>query len=258
MRRMPRTRRLKSETGIYHVVLRGINKQTIFEDEEDNEMFLLTLDQYKRRSGYKLLAYCLMGNHVHLLMKTEYESLGQCFKRIGASYVYWYNMKYYRVGHLFQDRYKSEAVETDDYLRAVIRYIHWNPLKAGIVKRLEDYTWSSYLEYLGLNDTYHVDKDFVLKLFNEDKAQAIVDFKAFNEIETDDHCLDISNKKRMSDEMAIRLIKKKFSVKSSKDIGDFDPEQKKGCVLYLLDKGLSVLQISRVTGISRYFILNHK
>ncbi|MEA1884603.1 MAG: transposase [Thermotogota bacterium] len=70
------------------VGLRGINKQTIFEDEEDNEMFLLTLDQYKQKSGYKLLAYCLMGNHVHLLMKTEDETLGQCFKRISASYVY--------------------------------------------------------------------------------------------------------------------------------------------------------------------------
>src|SRR6056297_2046604 len=230
MKSMPRTRRLKSETGIYHVVLRGINKQTIFEDEEDHEMFLQTLDQYKKKSGYKILAYCLMGNHVHLLMKTEDESLGQCFKRIGASYVYWYNMKYYRVGHLFQDRYKSEAVETDDYFKAVIRYIHRNPLKAGMVARLEDYTWSSYREYLGLNDTYHVDKDFVLKLFNEDQAEAIKDFKAFNEIENDDRCLDISNKKRMRDDMAIRIIKKKFSVNSAKDISNFDLEQKQVCV----------------------------
>jgi len=249
---------MKSETGIYHVVLRGNNKQTIFEDEEDNEMFLLTLDQYKQKSGYKLLAYCLMGNHVHLLMKTEDEMLGHCFRRIGASYVYWYNMKYYRVGHLFQDRYKSEAVETDEYLRAVIRYIHWNPLKAGIVKRLEDYTWSSYREYLGLSDEGHVERDFVLSLFHEDMEQAVADFKVFNEIESEDRCLDISNKKRMSDEMAIQLIKKKFTVQSSKDIGAFDPEQKEASIKYLLDKGLSVIQISRVTGIGRYFIINHK
>ena len=245
---------MKSETGIYHVVLRGINKQTIFEDDEDNEKFLLTLNQYKKKSGYKILAYCLMGNHIHLLMKTEDESLGQCFKRIGVSYVQWYNMKYYRVGHLFQDRYKSEVVETDDYFKAVIRYIHWNPLKARIVTRLVDYPWSSYREYLGLSSEFHVDKDFVLKLFHEDSAQAIVEFKMFNEIETDDRCLDISEKKRMSDEMAIRMIKKKFSVTSSKDIGDFNPEQKQGCIRYMLDKGMSVLQISRVTGISRYFI----
>jgi len=90
---MPRTRRLKSETGIYHVILRGINKQIIFEDDEDHEMFLKTLRQYKTQSQYKLLAYCLMGNHVHLLLKTEKEELGQIFRRIGASYVYWYNHK---------------------------------------------------------------------------------------------------------------------------------------------------------------------
>jgi hypothetical protein len=167
-------------------------------------------------------------------------------------------MKYYRVGHLFQDRYKSEAVETDVYLRAVIRYIHRNPLKAGIVTRLEEYTWSSFREYLGLSDEGHVDRDFVLMLFHEDREQAVADFKAFNEIENDDHCLEISNKKRMSDEMAIRIIKKKFSVKSSKDINKFDLEQKQMCVRYLLETGLSVIQISRVTGMSRYFILNHR
>ncbi|MEA1884602.1 MAG: hypothetical protein U9N62_08805 [Thermotogota bacterium] len=155
---------------------------------------------------------------------------------------------------MFQDRYKSEAVETDDYFKTVIRYIHRNPLKAGIVKRLEDYSWSSYRGYLSLNETYHVDKDFVLKLFNEDQTQGIKDFKAFNEIENGDRCLDISNKKRMSDEMAIRIIKKKFSVNSAKDINNFDPEQKQVCVVYFLENGLSVLQISRVTGISRYFI----
>ena len=251
---MPRTRREKSETGIYHVVLRGINKQTIFDDAEDHKVFLQTLDQYKQKSGYKLLAYCLMGNHVHLLMKTENESLGQCFKRIGASYVYWYNMKYYRVGHLFQDRYKSEAVETDNYLKGVIRYIHRNPIKAGMVTRLEDYPWSSYRDYLGLSDEHHVDRDFILKLFNEDRAQAVADFKAFNEIETDERCLDISEKKRRSDEMASRMIKKKFSVNSPKGIGNYEVEQKQVCIQYLLDKGLSVLQISRVTGISRYCI----
>ena len=85
---MPRMRRVKSETGIYHVVLRGINKQTIFEDEEDNEKFLVTVKRYKEQSGYQLLAYCLMGNHIHLLIKTGVEELGQIFRRIGASYVY--------------------------------------------------------------------------------------------------------------------------------------------------------------------------
>jgi len=251
---MPRTRRLKSETGIYHVILRGNNKQTIFEDDEDNDMFLVTLEQYKKQSGYILLAYCLMGNHLHLLLKTEKEELGQIFQRIGASYVYWYNRKYDRTGHLFQARFKSEVVETDIYLFAVLRYIHQNPLKARMVTRLEDYAWSSYGEYLGLNTNRYVDKDFILMLFNEDRNKAVTDFKAFNEIITDERCLDISEKKRISDEKAIQLIKKKFSVQSSKEVQGLDSEQRKKCIVFLLNKGLSVRQISRITGISRYFI----
>ena len=128
---MPRTARTKSESGIYHVMLRGINQQVIFKDEEDNRKFLEVLNDCKAVSGYKLFAYCLMGNHIHLLIKVEKEDLEQIFKRIGGRFVYWYNGKYSRGGHLFQDRYKSEPVETDEYFLAVLRYIHQNPVKAG-------------------------------------------------------------------------------------------------------------------------------
>ena len=106
---MPRQERKKSKTGIYHVMLRGINQQTIFEDEEDNQRFLQTLKDYQEKSGYIIYAYCLMGNHIHLLMKEGEEDIGLAFKRIGVSYVYWYNWKYERRGHLFQGRFKSEA-----------------------------------------------------------------------------------------------------------------------------------------------------
>lgn len=255
---LPRAKRVKSETGIYHVVLRGINKQTIFEDEEDYEMFLVTLNQYKKKSGYKLFAYCLMSNHIHLLMKTLDETLGQIFKRIGASYVYWYNQKYDRTGPLFQGRFMSEAVETDEYLMAVLRYIHQNPIKAGIVSKLENYVWSSYCEYIGLHDTHYLDKNFVLKLFHEKKKKAVTEFKAFNEIENDDKCLDISDRKRISDEKASQMIRKSLSITSPKVIGDFEPEKKGQCIKDLLNSGLSVHQLSRLTGISRYYITNLK
>lgn len=106
---MPRKARTRAESGIYHVMLRGINCQQIFEDEEDNEMFLKILRDYKPVCGYQLLAYCLMGNHVHLLIKEGTESLEQTFKRIGARFVYWYNTKYQRVVHLFQDRFRARS-----------------------------------------------------------------------------------------------------------------------------------------------------
>ena len=114
-------------------MLRGINQQQIFEDEEDNLRFLETLFKYKQQCGYEIYAYCLMGNHVHILLKEGKEDLTLVLKRIAGSYVYWYNWKYHRSGHLFQDRFKSEPVENDIYFLTVIRYIHQNPVKAGVI-----------------------------------------------------------------------------------------------------------------------------
>lgn len=130
--------REKSATAVYHVVFRGINRQVIFEDQEDRVKYLELLKAYQEISGFKIYAYCLMSNHIHLLMKEGEEELGIVFRRLGAGYVYWYNWKYNRRGHLFQDRFKSEPVEDDAYLLAVIRYIHQNPVKAGITDNLMD------------------------------------------------------------------------------------------------------------------------
>ena len=136
---MPRTARLLSTTGFYHVILRGINRQRIFEDEEDYERFLFLLEHYKTICGYELFAYCLMPNHIHILIKEGKEALSTVFCRIGTSFVYWYNLKYERSGHLFQDRYKSEAVEDDAYFLTALRYIHRNPVKAGLCNDPAEY-----------------------------------------------------------------------------------------------------------------------
>jgi REP element-mobilizing transposase RayT len=100
---MPRTGRNKSKTKIYHLILRGINKQTIFEDDEDRIKLIQTIQECKYRSSLELYAYCLMSNHIHLLLKEGKEDLGITMRRLGAMYVYWYNWKYDRCGHLFQD-----------------------------------------------------------------------------------------------------------------------------------------------------------
>ncbi|HPE41365.1 MAG TPA: hypothetical protein PLI77_09800, partial [Bacteroidales bacterium] len=171
-----------------------------------------------------------------------------------ASYVYWYNRKYDRTGHLFQDRYKSEAVETDHYMFAVLRYIHQNPLKAGMVNHIVDYPYSSYAEYIGLNNEQYVDKDFALSLFHEEKEQALADFRDFNEMATDEKFLDISDRKHISDKAAIDLIKKKYKVASSLELQSFEVEKRAKAVQFFLNKGMSARQIIRVTGISRYFI----
>ena len=108
-------------------MVRGIDRQIIFNNDEDYSKYVEILRECKAISKFKLFAYCLMDNHVHLLLKAEDEDLSQIFKRIGVRYVYWYNWKYNRRGHLFQDRYRSEAVEDDSYFLTVLRYIHQNP-----------------------------------------------------------------------------------------------------------------------------------
>ena len=143
---MPRQARKKSNSGIYHIILRGINRQQIFEDSEDYNKFLRVLEECKAISEFDIFAYCLMSNHIHLLLQENKEPIELVMKRIATRFVYWYNIKYQRLGHLFQDRFKSEPVENDEYFLTVVRYIHQNPVKAGICKKPQDYNYSSYNE----------------------------------------------------------------------------------------------------------------
>src|ERR1035437_4828755 len=159
---MPRGARKKSESGIYHIIIRGINRQTIFEDEEDSDVFLETIEKYKIETNCEIYAFCLMKNHVHLLIKTNDNNLATLMRKIGAKYVYWYNWKYNRVGGLFQDRYKSEPVEDDSYFLTVLRYIHQNPIKAGICNDVAKYKESSYSEYINKKSNKIVNTEFAL------------------------------------------------------------------------------------------------
>jgi REP element-mobilizing transposase RayT len=134
-----RKSREKSSSGIYHIILRGINRQSIFEDDEDRLTLLASLKRYKEISQCRIFAYCLMDNHVHILLQEIKEPIGMIIQRISSSYVMWYNRKHERCGHLFQERFKSEAVETDSYFLTVLRYIHQNPIKAKIVNDTADW-----------------------------------------------------------------------------------------------------------------------
>lgn len=150
---MPRQAR---QTGEYlHIIVRGNGKQILFEDDADRKKYLSLLQKYSAETGIIILAYCLMDNHVHLLIRDAAGAASVFMKKTGVSYVLYYNTKYERTGHLFQDRYKSEVIDSDAYLLAVYRYILNNPAKAGICAA-EKYLWSSYREYgktEGLTDT---------------------------------------------------------------------------------------------------------
>lgn len=140
---MPRRARRLAESGIYHVMMRGVNRDAIFLEEEDGAQFLHALARTKELSGCQVLAYCLMPNHVHLVLRTGDESIGTVMKRLGVRYAGWFNRKYGRVGHVFQDRFRSEPVEDDAYLVSLIRYVWANPVEAGLARGTEEYRWSS-------------------------------------------------------------------------------------------------------------------
>lgn len=198
---MPRYARDLSESGIYHVMIRGINKMSIFSDQDDNTRFLDTLVRMKDKGEYTLYAYCLMKNHAHLLIKEEGDPLSRTMKRIGVSYSSYFNKKYDRVGHLFQDRFRSERIETDDYLLSCIRYIHNNPIKASIVKDPSDYKWSSYNIYIDKaeNEDEIISTEFVLNMFSENQNKAIKEFIKFTTLKNEDEFIDIGESREYSE-----------------------------------------------------------
>ena len=188
----------------------------------------------------------LMGNHIHLLLKEGKESLTQIFKRIAGSYVYWYNWKYHRSGHLFQDRFKSEPVDDDSYFLTVLRYIHQNPTKAKLCKDVEDYPYSSMREYVKhpvLSDT-----SFGLSML------PLQEFVEFHRQPNDDQCLEIDDKKRLTDEDARVLILKIAKCRNAAEFQQLKKPERDECIRKLHDKGISIRQISRLTGISKRIV----
>lgn len=244
---MPRTGRQTSSTGIYHIILRGINRQIMFEDNEDKEKFIDTLEKYKEVSEYEVYAYCIMDNHVHILIKEGNEPLSKIMKRIGVSYVYWYNYKYDRSGHLFQDRYKSEPVENDEYLLTVIRYIHQNPFKAGIVDSIGQYQWSSHQEYIKAANI--VDTHWVFGMFTDKRELAIQRYKDFMNQIGSEECLEIKSLRKLNDKEGLEIIKQHLSIQSLEELKKLDKEKRDASLRELKAvEGLSIRQIARITG----------
>ncbi|WP_458453985.1 transposase [Methanobrevibacter sp.] len=241
---MPRQARTKSNSGIYHIMLRGINQQQIFEDEQDYKRFLKILEECKAICEYKIYAYCLMGNHIHLLLETGKEDCSLVMKRICTRFVYWYNLKYNRVGHLFQDRYRSEPVEDESYLVMATVYIHQNPMKSGITKGLS-YKYSSYDNYIK-NDFWIVDGEKVIE------AMKPFQFEEYHKNFVEARFIDVNEKtiQRKTDEEIIELLKKKYKCNSTSDFQNLPTPKRDKYVLELKKHGASLRQISRLTGIS--------
>lgn len=146
---MPRIARYLLNTSFFHVMVQGINKEEIFKEAEDKEKYMNIIDKYKEIYNITLLAYCVMKNHTHLLIHCEStENLSIFMHRVNAAYAKYYNINHDRVGYVFRDRFLSEPINDERYLYTCINYIHLNPIEAEIVEKIEDYKYSSYIEYL--------------------------------------------------------------------------------------------------------------
>lgn len=247
---MPRRAREKSSLCIHHVILRGINRQIIFEDEYDYLQFISILKYYKELCEFKLYAYCLMDNHIHLLIEHTSVGLEIIMKKIEVKFVRWYNRKYQRVGHLFQERFKSEPVNDMRYLKTVFRYIHQNPLKAGVETSLGTYRWSSYHEYMALDRSF-IDIDKILSLFPNHT-------ECMNYLHSisDEKCMEHNSSSRLPDTEALKIIREQTSCKSPSDFQRLELFTRNQYLQMLYCSGLSIRQLSRLTGISRTVIKN--
>lgn len=202
---MARTQREYSPTGCYHIMLRGNEKKEVFLGDDDCQRFLEILSKKKAEYEFAVYSYCLMDNHIHLVLREDKNEISTIMKGIATSYAMYFNIKYNRVGHVFQDRFRSESVGDDRYLWSVIRYVHNNPVKAGMVKEPDQYKWSSYCDYTDPGTSDIVDSHYILEMISGNIQTAILEFKRFSKQYDDVEYIDDENLIRSLDEGRIYL-----------------------------------------------------
>jgi len=245
---MSKQARCVSATGIYHVMLRGVNKQLIFEEPTDYEQLLSYLAETKEYIRYKLLAYCLMGNHIHLLVKEDGASVSQVVQRLASRYATWFNRKYDRCGPLFQGRFRSEAIESDSYFITVLIYIYQNPVRAGLCACSTDYRWSSR-EFLGGGDGI-VDEGCLFEL----APMEMIKDKESTEISEQPIEIASNDRRHISDEQVISRLK---IVSGSQNIADFQKLEQAlqaSALNELHRQGASFRQLARISGLGKSLV----
>jgi len=266
---MPRRMRVQSRTKIYHVMIRGNEKRNLFLDDEDRRKFLDILREKNKEHKYAIYAYCLMENHVHLVINEGEDEISRIMKRINTSYAYYFNKKYHRVGHVFQDRFRSEAIEREKYLLAVVRYIHNNPVKAGVVSSLVEYEWSSFNDFIDDNaDSLQIiDRDTVLNIISFDRENAVKEFIEFHKQNDEYRFIDDISEQEKAKEITSELEAKNYIETYLKDktnstdllILRSDIRLRNELIRQLMEKSeLSIRQIANLLRINRGMVERSK
>jgi REP element-mobilizing transposase RayT len=176
---MARPLRLEYPGAVYHVIVRGNERRAVFRDDGDRELYLARVAHYQKRFGFRVYAYCLMTNHIHLAIEAGKVPLSRIMLGLQGSYTQAFNRRHDRVGHLFQGRYKALVVQKDRYLLALVRYIHVNPVQAGMVQKPSEYRWSSDQWYRKGAGPVWLDVNFVLGMFGRRRQAAARAYRAF-------------------------------------------------------------------------------
>jgi len=233
-------------------MLRGINRQRIFEEPADYQRFLGCLAQVQEDSDMTIFAYALMSNHVHLLIEEGWEKVSVTIKRLAVRYAGWFNKKYDRVGHLFQDRFVSRAVDDDGYFLMALLYIHFNPVVGGLCARPDQYLWSSR-RTLGQSES----------LVDVDRLEQIVPMKTVVEeegryepakVDPRDVLIYPEEPRHVGDAEAWSLVSQVSGVASGAEFQRLSVEEQERAVRAVRAQCVSIRQLSRLTGLSRYLI----
>lgn len=194
---MSRPLRIEYPGAWYHVMNRGRQFEKIFSDEQDYEMFVELLKDSSEMWKVNIAAYCLMSNHYHILLHTPDGNISRTMRHINGVYTQKFNRKYSQDGQIFRGRYKSILVSPDSYLLQLVRYIHRNPIKAGLVKTLDSYKWSSHKGYLSIAKKWDwLHKTFIYSLLTENKKEWIKRYRQFVSIEDDDNITQVIEAKK--------------------------------------------------------------
>lgn len=178
---MARPLRIQFSGAFYHVTARGNEKKRIYFSNADYDKFKYYVDKARDKYAFVLHCYILMINHYHLVLETPSANLNSIMHYINSSYTNYVNRKMKRSGHLFQGRYKAILIDQDIYLLELSRYIHLNPVRAGMVQRPEDYPHSSYGSFIGKRKDESVYRDFILKMISQNGKKAMQNYKSFVE-----------------------------------------------------------------------------
>lgn len=253
---MTRPIREFSNSNLYHIIIKGNNDSLIFYDDMDRNVFLDRINLTKEEFKYKVYAYCLMSNHIHMVIDVSKENLSKAIQSLTIRYVSYFNKKYDRKGTFVQERFKSKNIENQRYFLEVCRYVHRNPEKAGIEKTSQ-YKWSSYREYVGKEKV--IERRTLMYYLNNNIEEFIKYTNKTENIEEIMNYADFELSTQLNDDEVVGIILKKLNLNSISEVTNFF-RQKENLkeIKELKDiKKISQRQLSRIIGVNKKIIAKY-